>query len=63
MKIVNIIKRLIDKLINEYTETVDEEAKILIKMKIILAYYKLCCFQYSLQSTLELLLILFTIST
>ena len=33
MKIVNVKKRLIDKLVDEYTQTIDEEVKILDKNK------------------------------
>ena len=57
-------KRFVDKLVEECNEIV-EEVKILDKNEItvVLAYCKLYYFQYSLQLMLELLLILFTIST
>ena len=54
-------KRLVDKLVEECNENIDEEVKI--KVNAVLAYYTLCCFQYFLQSILELLLILFITNT
>ena len=60
-------KRLVDKLVDECTETIDEETSLVkinsTKCKIIFAYCTLCYFQYSLQSILELLLILFITNT
>ena len=43
-------KRLVDKLVDECTETAGQEVKILHKMKVnvVLAYYTLCYFQYFL---------------
>ena len=53
-------KKLADKLVEECTETVKEVKIAKIKINAVLAYCTLCCFQYSLQLMLELLLILFT---
>ena len=59
-------KKFLDKLVDECTETIDEETNLVkitsTKCKHNLAYFTVCCFQYSLQSALELLLILFTIN-
>ena len=55
-------KKLADKLVQVCAETV-EEVKMSIKTNVVLAHCTLCCFQYSLQSKLELVLILFTINT
>ena len=55
-------KKLADKLVQVCAETV-EKVKMSIKTNVVLAHCTLCCFQYSLQSTLELVLILFTINT
>ena len=59
----NCRKKLLEKLVEEYTETV-EEVKIAEnenenKHKSVLAHCTLCYFQYFLQLTLELALILF----
>ena len=57
---------MVDKLVEECAETIEEvkiAAKNEHKINVVLAYCTLSCFQYSLQSTLELVLILFTINT
>ena len=59
----NCRKRLVDKLVEECSENVDEVKIVKIKINVVLAYCTLLCFQYSLQSMLELLLILLTINT
>ena len=56
-------KRLVDKLADECDENIDEEVKILDKNENKCCSCTLYYFQYFLQSTLELLLILFTINT
>ena len=63
-------KRLVNKLVEERNETINEVkltkttlAENEIVMNVILAYFPLYCFQYSLQLMLELVLILFTINT
>ena len=52
-----------DKLVKECTENIEEEKIAEHKKNVLLAYCTLCCVQYSLQSTLELVLILFTTNT
>ena len=58
-------KKLGDKLVKECNENIDEVkiVKMSIQINVVLAYCILFCFQCSLQSTLELLLILFTTNT
>ena len=56
-------KMLVDKLVDECDKNTDEVKIVKIRINIILAYCTLCYFKYSLQSILELLLILFTINT
>ena len=53
-------KKLADKLVEECTETVEHVKKAENTINAILAYCTLCYFQYFLQLTLELALILFT---
>ena len=59
-------KRIVDKLIEECTETVEEvkiakitHLKTKTSINAVLAHCALCCFQYFLQLTLVLVLILF----
>ena len=58
-------KKLGDKLVKECNENIDEVkiVKMSIQINVVLAYCILFCFQCSLQSALELLLILFTTNT
>ena len=60
-------KKLADKLTEERTENIDEVKIIATENKHTNKYSSciltLCCFQYSLQSTLELVLIVFTTNT
>ena len=59
-------KRLIDKLAEECNEIVEETSSVKINSEsanIIFVYCTLCNFQYSLQSILELVLILFITNT
>ena len=54
IKIAGVGKKLADKLVEECAETVEEvkiAKKMSLKINVVLAYCKLCCFQYSLQST------------
>ena len=67
MKTARVRKELVDKLIEECTETVEEvklaKKKLQLSMKrdidVVLSHCTLCYFQWFLQLTLELVLILF----
>ena len=57
-------KRFVDKLIEECNENIEETSLIIhLNAKVILEYCIMCYFQNSLQSILELLLILFITNT
>ena len=59
MKIVREDQKLADKLVEECTETVENVKIAENTINAILAYCTLCYFQYFLQLTLELALVLF----